>query len=69
MCGHLKALVYAVPVYTKEGRHLRIKDACQTIRNQPDIFQRMRRFMMRRVEARTESQGGKTFSANVLFQP
>jgi hypothetical protein len=48
---HLKTLVYAAPVDNKEALHHRIVDACQTIRNYSDIFERMRRSMMRRVEA------------------
>jgi hypothetical protein len=46
---HLKLLVYAVPVDNEEA--YRIVDACQTIRNYLGIFARMRRSMMRRVEA------------------
>jgi hypothetical protein len=53
--GHLKPRVYAAPVDNKETLHLRSVDACQTIRNCPGIFERMRRSMMRRVEACTES--------------
>jgi hypothetical protein len=33
-------------------------DVCQTIRNYPDIFERMQRSMVRRVEAWIESHGG-----------
>jgi hypothetical protein len=46
--GHLKTLVNAALVV----------DACQTIRNYPGIFERMRRSMMRRVDACIESHGG-----------
>jgi hypothetical protein len=56
--GHLKTLVYAAPVDNEVALHHRIVDACQTIRNYPAIFERMRRPMMRRVEACTESHGG-----------
>jgi hypothetical protein len=56
--GHLKTLVYADPVDNEEALH-RIVDACQTIRNYPGIFERMGRSIMRRVEACTESHGGK----------
>jgi hypothetical protein len=45
-------------VDNEETLHHRIVDACQTIRNYPGIFERMRRSMMRRVEACTESHGG-----------
>jgi hypothetical protein len=55
--GHLNTLVYAAPVDNEETLHHRIVDACQTIRNYPRIFERMRRSTMRRVEARTESHG------------
>jgi hypothetical protein len=49
MWDHLKALVYAAPVDSEEAH--RIVDACQTIRNYPGTFERMRRSMTRRVEA------------------
>jgi hypothetical protein len=60
MCGgHLKILVYAAPVDNEDALYHCIVDACQSIRNYPDIFQRMRRSMMRRVEACVESYGGR----------
>jgi hypothetical protein len=49
--GHLKILVYAAPVNNKETVHHRIVDACQTILNYLGIIERLRRFMMRRVES------------------
>jgi hypothetical protein len=49
--GTPKTPVYAAPVDNEEALHHRIVDACQTIRNYPGIFGRMRRSMMRRVEA------------------
>jgi hypothetical protein len=49
--GTLKSLFYASPFDNEEALHHRIVDACQTIRNYPGIFERMRRSMMRRVEA------------------
>jgi hypothetical protein len=49
--------MHAAPVDNKEALHHRIVDACQTIGNYPDVFERMRRSMMRYVEARIESQG------------
>jgi hypothetical protein len=55
--GHLKTLVYAAPVDNEEALHHRIVDACYTIRNYPSI-ERMRRSVMRRVEACIESHGG-----------
>jgi transposase len=54
----LKSLVYAAPVDNEEALHNRIVDACQTIRNYPGIFERMRRSMMRRVKVCIESHGG-----------
>jgi hypothetical protein len=42
--------MYATPVDNEEELHLRIVDACQTIRNYPGISERMRRSMMRRVD-------------------
>jgi hypothetical protein len=56
--GHLKTLVYAVPVDNEEALHHRILDACRTICNYPGIFERMRRSMMRCIEACIESHGG-----------
>jgi hypothetical protein len=55
---HLKTLVYAAPVDNEKALHIRIVDACQTIRNYPGIFERMRPSMMRHVEECTESHGG-----------
>jgi hypothetical protein len=52
---HLKAHVYAAPIDNEEALHHRIVDACQTIGNYSGIFERMRRSMMRRVDACTES--------------
>jgi hypothetical protein len=42
-----KTLVYAAPVDNEEVLQHRIVDACQTIRNCPSIFERMRRSVMR----------------------
>jgi hypothetical protein len=49
--GHLATLVYAAPVDNEEALRHRILGACQTIRNCPGIFERMRLSMLRRVEA------------------
>jgi hypothetical protein len=72
LSGHLKAPVYAALVDNEEALHHRIGDACQTITNYsyPGIFERMRRSMMRRVEACIESHGGhfEHLTINVLFQ-
>jgi hypothetical protein len=56
--GHHKPLVYdyAAPA-DKEEAHW-IVGTCHSIRNYAGIFERMRRSMMRRVEACTESHGG-----------
>jgi hypothetical protein len=54
----LKILVYAAPVDNEEALHHRIVDGCQTIRNCPGIFERMRPSMMRCVVACSESHGG-----------
>jgi hypothetical protein len=56
--GHLKSLVYAAPVDNEEALQRRVVDTCQTIRNYPDNFERMRRSMMRRVEECFDSHGG-----------
>jgi hypothetical protein len=56
--GHLNVLVYEAPVDNEKAIHHRTVDACQTIRNYPGIFGRIRRSMMRRVGACIESHGG-----------
>jgi hypothetical protein len=56
--GHLEARVYAAPVDNEAALHHCIVDACQTINIYPGMFERMRRSMMRCVEARIESHGG-----------
>jgi hypothetical protein len=48
--GKMETLVSAAPVDNEERLHHRSVDACQTIRVYPDISERMRRSMMRRVE-------------------
>jgi hypothetical protein len=53
--GHIKTLVYAAPVDNEEALHHRMP---VRLRNYPGIFERMRRSMMRRVEACAESHGG-----------
>jgi hypothetical protein len=55
--GHLKTIVYATLVDCEETLHYLILDAPQTIRNYLGIFERMRRSIMRRVEACIESHG------------
>lgn len=56
--GHLKALVYAVPINNAEMLRERIFAACESIRNRPGIFERVRQSMTRRVYACIESGGG-----------
>jgi hypothetical protein len=56
--GTPKSLVYVAPVDNEKAFHHRIVDVCQTIRNFSGVFERMRRSMMRRVEACVESHGG-----------
>jgi hypothetical protein len=48
---HQKILVYTAHIDNEEALHHRTVDACQIIRNYPDIFVRMLRSMMTRVEA------------------
>jgi hypothetical protein len=47
--------VYAAPVDKGEALYWRNVDVCQTIRNYPAISERMRRSVISRVEACTES--------------
>lgn len=56
--GHLKTLVYNTPVPTLEELRNRITEGCDTIRNTPGIFERVRRSMRRRTEACIEMEGG-----------
>jgi hypothetical protein len=65
---HLTSPVYAAPVDNQEALHHLIVDVCQTIRNYPGIFERMRPSMMRCVEACIESRGGHFEHISVLFQ-
>jgi hypothetical protein len=56
--GTPKTLVYVAPVHNEKALHQRVANACQTIRNYPDSFERMQRSMMRRVEACIEFHEG-----------
>jgi hypothetical protein len=49
--GNLRTLLCAAPVDNGEVLHRRIVDASHTIHNCPGIFERMQRFMLKRVEA------------------
>jgi hypothetical protein len=55
---HLKTHLYAAPVGNEEALYHHIVDAGRTVRNYAGISERMRRSMMKRVEACTESHGG-----------
>lgn len=56
--GHLKSLVYAQPIPDIETLRQRIIDSCNTIRNQPGIFERVRGSMQRRMHSCINSNGG-----------
>lgn len=56
--GYLKGLVYTTPVNTVEELRNRIITSCDTIRNTPGIFQRVRDNMRRRAEACILAGGG-----------
>lgn len=56
--GHLKSLVYSTAVDNVITLRARIEAACQTVRNTPGIFDRVRTSMQRRAAACIESQGG-----------
>jgi hypothetical protein len=47
-CAGAPSCMYSILALTASGASF---DACHTIRNYPDIFERMRRSMVRRVEA------------------
>lgn len=55
--GHLKSLVYSTPIETLEQLRNRIIEGCETIRNIPRIFERVRQSMRRRAEACIEARG------------
>jgi hypothetical protein len=54
--GQLKTRAYATPDDNKKALHCTV-DACQTICNCPGIPERVRRSMIRRVEACIEIHG------------
>jgi hypothetical protein len=56
--GYRKTIVYAAPVDNEKALHHRIVNACQSISNYPDIFERKQRSMTRHVEACAEFHGG-----------
>jgi hypothetical protein len=56
--GTPKTFCVTAPADNEQARHHRNVNVFQTIRNCLGIFERMRRSMMRRVEACIESRGG-----------
>jgi hypothetical protein len=59
-CAGAPSCIYHIrgPVDNEEAFHHRTVDACQTIRNYSGICERVRRSMMRRVEACIEYHRG-----------
>jgi len=55
--GYVKALVYDTPVQNEETLLARILTACEMIRTNPGIFERMRQILLRRCHACIASQG------------
>jgi hypothetical protein len=55
--GHVKSLVYTSAVDTVEELEDRIEGACQQIRNEPGVFERIRNSMRRRVQCCVQMQG------------
>lgn len=56
--GYLKSLVYTTPIETVDELRNRIEQACDIIRNTPEIFQRVRESLRRRVESCIMANGG-----------
>jgi hypothetical protein len=55
--GHVKSLVYTSAVDTVEELQHRIESACQQIRNEPGVFEKIRNSMHRRVQCCVQMQG------------
>ena len=55
--GHLKSVVYATPINTVEELRNRINDAFQQVRQNPGIFERVRRSMVWRIAGCVEQTG------------
>jgi hypothetical protein len=53
-----KSVVYVAPVKNGDSLHRRNVNACQTIFNYTDTFERMRRYLIRCIEERVESHAG-----------
>ncbi|EZA54457.1 hypothetical protein X777_05723 [Ooceraea biroi] len=58
--GHMKELVYATPVETRDGLWQRVQKAADAVRNGPGVFERVRASTHRRAIACIRS-GGKHF--------
>ena len=56
--GHLKSLVYSTPINNVEDLRQRIIDCCNSIKQKPGIFERVRQSMRRRLECCIQIQGG-----------
>lgn len=56
--GHLKTLVYSVPINTEEQLRQRIIDSSNQIRTTPGIFHRVRRSWRNRADVCIEMNGG-----------
>uniref|UniRef100_A0A6P7GMR5 Uncharacterized protein LOC114344564 n=1 Tax=Diabrotica virgifera virgifera TaxID=50390 RepID=A0A6P7GMR5_DIAVI len=56
--GYLKSLVYTTPIVDINDLKNRIQIACDTIRNTPQIFERVRQSMTRRLRSCILARGG-----------
>lgn len=56
--GHLKSIVYSVPIQNEEHLRERIISGCEYIRNMPGIFENVRQSMRRRCDACIMTTGG-----------
>jgi hypothetical protein len=52
---HSKTLLYSAPIENEEALHERVFDACQTIRNRPETFERVRQSIIRSDRAGIDS--------------
>lgn len=55
--GHLKSLVYTTPVENVDDLRNRIIAGCNTIRNDPGVFERVRQSMRRRMDSCIQAGG------------
>ncbi|KYN14888.1 hypothetical protein ALC57_12900 [Trachymyrmex cornetzi] len=65
--GHLKSLVYTIPIENENDLRNRIVASCEAIRNTPGIFERARQSLRRRLDGCIMVQGGH-FHLIVLFR-